>query len=143
MPTGSDPGARRFAGLILDSGVASVVDWTGDPSADGRAERPAAPGGVPTIGLLENEAKLSAVVAPTLVVHGSDDRVVPPHQSALLHRAANKAPLSRLVSVPGRGHNDLCGSPLFWAAVEAFVGDVLGGCPMGCPPASAQTCERG
>ena len=49
-------------------------------------------------------AQLARVQAPTTVVLGSADTIVPPGQSRVVSEAAPR--LHRLVTVPGAGHND-------------------------------------
>ena len=49
----------------------------------------------------DNLAKLPRVAAPILILHGADDRLIPPEQS---ERLAKAAPRARLVIVPGAGH---------------------------------------
>jgi len=46
-------------------------------------------------------SRLGAITAPTLVVHGTDDPLVPPANGAALARAI---PGARLVELPGCGH---------------------------------------
>ncbi|GAB3347435.1 alpha/beta hydrolase [Modestobacter lapidis] len=63
--------------------------------------------------------QVARVRAPTTVVYGTDDSVVPPGQSRAVARAA--ARLHRVVEVPGAGHNDrvlLDGEQLIAAVVE-------------------------
>jgi len=62
---------------------------------------------------------VAEVDAPTTVVHGTADAVVPPEQSRTVAAAA--ARLHRLVPVPGADHNDLvlaAGDPVVQAVVE-------------------------
>jgi pimeloyl-ACP methyl ester carboxylesterase len=47
------------------------------------------------------EDRLSQIVAPTLVLSGTEDRVVPPRNSEML---AEKIPGARLDLIPGAGH---------------------------------------
>ena len=64
-------------------------------------------------------AHVTAVDAPTTVVHGTADTIVPPEQSRAVAAAA--AHLHRLVVVPGADHNDLdlvAGDDVVQAVVE-------------------------
>lgn len=59
------------------------------------------------------------VQAPTVVVYGTDDSIVPPEQSRAVAAAAPR--LERLVAVPGADHNDavlLHGDPLVEAVIQ-------------------------
>ena len=120
--------AVSISGLVLDSAVASVRHWTAElPHDDGgdSAGRPRVPGGLRTVGLLENRAKLSGMCAhaasplPTLILHGSADALVPPFQASLLARCA---PHATLLVLSGRGHNDLMHAPEYWPAVADLAG---------------------
>jgi uncharacterized protein len=62
---------------------------------------------------------VAEVAAPTTVVYGTADTIVPPEQSRTVAAAA--AELSRVVAVPGADHNDLvllAGDPVVDAVVE-------------------------
>jgi pimeloyl-ACP methyl ester carboxylesterase len=60
--------------------------------------------------------RLSAVRAPTLVIAGTDDRLVPPENS---HEIARRIPGAKLVLLPGAPHR------LFAECAEAFNREVL------------------
>lgn len=120
------------AGLILDSGVASVRHWQAVlPDDDGGAAdgRPGVPGDLRTIGLLENLGKLRGIhrasdpPIPALILHGSRDEIVPPFQAELLKQCL---PAARLELIEGRGHNDLSCAPRYSEAVSCFVSELLG-----------------
>jgi len=121
------------AGLVLDSGTASVRHWESIVAGDdgGASDgRPPVPGRLQTIGVLENRGKMQGLGAysklPLLVLHGGDDQLVPLFQARLLHECY---PLSRgraqLVVLEGRGHDDLHHAPQYDAAVGVFVDRVL------------------
>lgn len=125
------------SGLVLDSGCASVRHWESIvENDDGGASsgRPPVPGGLQTVGVLENRGKLRGLSAYAklrlLVLHGSVDRLVPPFQAQLLRdcfpRSLGGRPLAKLVVLDGCGHNDLDRAPQYDAAVSAFVGEALG-----------------
>ena len=64
-------------------------------------------------------AELRRVGAPTLILQGLDDALTPPGGSVILSRGI---PRSRLVMVPGAGHNLPIEMPaLFTTAVLAFL----------------------
>ena len=83
------------------------------------------------MGLLENEGKLEDIAAifhsPLLILHGEDDRRVPPFQAELSMRSyAARATHVRLLRVPGRGHDDLHAAPEYTAAVGLRRGRAVG-----------------
>lgn len=61
--------------------------------------------------------RVPQIAAPTLVLHGSEDRVVDPRNADLL---VDLVPGARLVRVPGTGHL------LYWEEPDAFVASVGG-----------------
>jgi 3-oxoadipate enol-lactonase len=66
--------------------------------------------------------ELGAIRAPTLILQGLEDALTPPGGSVILSR---RIPRSRLVMVPGAGHNLPLEMPsLFVAATLAFLGGV-------------------
>ena len=56
------------------------------------------------IGCVSSLAKAPRVALPTLLLHGTDDGVVPYAMGA---RLAKALPRARLITVPGGHHNDL------------------------------------
>jgi pimeloyl-ACP methyl ester carboxylesterase len=60
--------------------------------------------------------ELTAIVAPTLIVRGDDDPLVPASEQPALLKAIKSA---RLVAYPGTGHN------LHWEEPERFVADFV------------------
>ena len=69
----------------------------------------------------DSAARIGEVRVPVLVIHGADDRVVPPEQGRRLYDAANEP--KRLVIIPGAGHNDLAevGGEAYWTAVRGML----------------------
>ena len=61
---------------------------------------------------------MNATAPPFLIFHGSDDRIISPAQTALLHRALLRAGASSTrYLVTGAGHGDLAvkgGEERFW-----------------------------
>ena len=59
--------------------------------------------------------KLAAITAPTLVIHGTEDPVLPlPHGEAL----AQAIPGARLVAFPGMGHEQ---HPEDWDGIAGLI----------------------
>jgi pimeloyl-ACP methyl ester carboxylesterase len=52
----------------------------------------------------DTAAKAARIALPALVIHGTEDAVIPVHMG---QRVADLLPNSRLVRIPGAGHNDL------------------------------------
>lgn len=69
----------------------------------------------------DSAARIGEVGVPVLVVHGANDRMVPPDQGRRLYDAANEP--KRLLIVPGAGHNDLVdiGGATYWEAVRSVL----------------------
>ena len=70
---------------------------------------------------LDNEINLRAVNVPILILHGTNDNVVPYGQGKELH--SQKA-TSEFVSIDGGSHNDLPEHALYWDAVINFVANL-------------------
>ncbi len=56
---------------------------------------------------------------PTLLLHGTEDRVIPIAHGRRLHQALGNA--SRFVPIAGAGHNDLLDFPEVWEEIRAFL----------------------
>lgn len=69
----------------------------------------------------DNEAKISAVAAPKLLLVAGRDEIVPPAQGRRLFELA--AEPKTLFVIPGAGHNDTytTGGEAYWAAWEGFL----------------------
>lgn len=67
---------------------------------------------------MDNEINLRNVTVPILILHGTNDNVVPYEHGKELH--SQKA-TSEFVSIDGGSHNDLAEHPLYWEAVTNFV----------------------
>jgi hypothetical protein len=69
-----------------------------------------------------NASKLSLVRAPTLIIHGREDRLVPAADGQELYRRSAAAD-KHLLLIPGVGHNDLLfiGLRAYMEAIRAFV----------------------
>jgi pimeloyl-ACP methyl ester carboxylesterase len=73
------------------------------------------------------DLRQGSITAPTLVLHGTDDRVVDPRNARLL---ADRIPHARLEMLPGLGHL------FFWEAPDVFV-DAVTRFALAPPPVAA------
>lgn len=113
------------AALILESPFTSLADAAG-------ALYPVLPVRLLLRDRYDNAAKLPALKAPLLVVHGARDSIVPAAQGRALSAAATGP--TRFIEVPNRDHNDL------WLDERARTEDVksfLDEFVPASPPASA------
>lgn len=67
--------------------------------------------------------KLACCRVPALVLHGEADALIPVEEARATF-AALSGTERRLVTVPGRGHNDLHAAPRLWEALGHFVKEV-------------------
>ena len=105
---------RPVAGVILDSAYSSIADV-----AQGRFPI------VPIVPLMSDRfdsmAHIGNVHAPLLMVHGTDDRVVPYVYGQRLFAAANQP--KRMVTIEGGGHTvHFSQGP--WAAIKPFLDEI-------------------
>jgi len=89
----------KVSGLILDSGFACVRDLIA--RIGGPKLGPDAMEGAP-----DNIDRMALCSAPTLILHGMDDQLIPFSDAEALCQAC-RSPVRRLVPIPGAGHNDL------------------------------------
>ncbi|MEN9358510.1 MAG: hypothetical protein RL095_45 [Verrucomicrobiota bacterium] len=68
----------------------------------------------------DNLKRIAGIKMPLLVIHGTEDQIVPSNHSERLYAAA-ASPVKRLVLVPKIGHNDLEQASEFWGAFGKFV----------------------
>ena len=90
---------NRLAALILDSPYADLsklIRRLGGPSLSEKALQ----------GFRDNLDKMGSCEVPTLIVHGTEDRIIPFSEAVALHRASKSA-VKRLVAIEGAGHNTL------------------------------------
>jgi abhydrolase domain-containing protein 17 len=68
-----------------------------------------------------NRDRLAQVDAPVLVVHGTDDQLIPFWQAQALYAAAN--PPKSLAPIQGAGHNDLneIGGQKYLQRIQTFA----------------------
>jgi pimeloyl-ACP methyl ester carboxylesterase len=107
---------ERVAGLVVESGFADTfgllarmgLRLAGDEERDG----------------FGNAAKIGQIQAPTLIIHGQNDVLIPAADGRALYSASAAAD-KRLVLIPGAGHNDLMwvGRTAYFDAIQAFVVD--------------------
>lgn len=99
----------RVAGVVLESGfldLAGLVRRRGlSPPAFSEDE----------LETFDGSRKLRRGRAPLLVLHGALDRAISADEAREAHRLATTE-LKHLVLVPGRGHNDVSASPVYWDA---------------------------
>jgi pimeloyl-ACP methyl ester carboxylesterase len=107
----------EIAGLILDSGIAETAPLL---KTLGGVELPNFDEARDGVG---NPEKIRSVRVPTLILHGTDDRLVPVANARTLHANSGAAD-KRLVLIERAGHNDLLsvGPGQYFQALHAFVG---------------------
>lgn len=89
----------RVDGLILDSPYASGPDLIrrlGGPWLEKEALQ----------GFQDNVDKMEHCTVPTLIIHGTRDRIIPVSEAEALHQACSSE-MKRLVKIEGGGHNTL------------------------------------
>ena len=66
--------------------------------------------------------KIRNLKSPILIIHGTDDEVVPFNHGVKLYEAYQGK--KQFVSIPGGGHNDLefINPELYWNSVKSFIG---------------------
>ncbi|MCG8004600.1 MAG: lysophospholipase [Candidatus Thiodiazotropha lotti] len=68
---------------------------------------------------MDSASYLNGVQAPVLILHGSDDRIIPLDQAERLARIKGKL----VVLINGR-HNDLYGHEKFWFEIDTFLASI-------------------
>jgi pimeloyl-ACP methyl ester carboxylesterase len=109
-----------FGGLILDSAFASapeLVRRLGGPRLTREALQ----------GFQDNVDKISSCTLPTLILHGTQDQIIPVSEARALYEACGSGP-KRLVTVEGAGHNSLLqvGYRRYQAEIEQHVSRIVG-----------------
>ncbi len=105
-----------IAGLIIESGFAdtlALVRRLGGPPLAGADEARDGFG---------NLRKIAKVTVPTLIIHGTEDWIIPYADAEALHRHCGAAE-KRLVTIAGAGHNDLLatGQRPYFEAIRDLV----------------------
>jgi fermentation-respiration switch protein FrsA (DUF1100 family) len=69
----------------------------------------------------DNLGKIDQVKVPVLIVHGSDDEIIPVDMGRRLFAAANSP--KDLYIIPGSHHNDtyMVGGTVYFARLRAFI----------------------
>ena len=69
-----------------------------------------------------NLAKIAQVDAPTLIIHGQEDQLIPIENAQALYKHSAAAD-KQLVTISGAGHNNLlfAGQETYFAALKAFT----------------------
>jgi uncharacterized protein len=135
-----DPGARRNTAVIygrsLGTGLAASLARDVNPrllilvspftslAAAAAREYPWAPAWILKFPL-HTDAVISDVKSPILLIHGSDDRLIPPADSKKL-KALARSPAELLI-VPGAGHNDIHKFPAYLDGLAAKLVAAAGG----------------
>ncbi|MGB6364960.1 MAG: alpha/beta hydrolase [Thermoanaerobaculia bacterium] len=108
--------ARQREGV---DGVIAMSPWTSLPEVAGNHF----PGWLVGLALHEKYDSLAVaptISAPTLVIHGARDQIIPVQQG---ERVAAALRNSRWVAVPGAGHNDLLSREEVWQEMATFINE--------------------
>ena len=62
---------------------------------------------------------------PTLILHGSADRLVPPDQATLAFESSGSS-RKTLKFIDGAGHNDIGMAQEYWETLSAFFDEAIG-----------------
>lgn len=89
----------RLAGLVLEAPFTSVPDMIRQKYTQFRALIFALKNRFPT------QRRIRDITTPLLVLHGTDDRVIPFHMGQAVFEAA-ASPEKQFIEIPGGGHND-------------------------------------
>ena len=103
-----------LAALALSAAAASAPAQSPAPTAGYEA----ASSGTPYAGHIE---------VPALVIHGTDDRIIPAAHGRQLAEALGS---STWLAIEGAGHNDLLGFSEVWHEIGAFVTDLRQSSPL-------------
>ena len=108
---------ERLAGLIIESGFAdtfALLARLGVRLAGAEEGRDG----------FNNAAKMERIATPLLVIHGRNDRLIPPGDGRELYRHSAAGEANRtLLLIPGAGHNDLLrlGQAAYFRAIGEFA----------------------
>lgn len=108
-------GADQFSAVVVESTFTSIpavvagMKWGWIPGLDLAIRQ-----------RFESINKVAQVSAPLLIVHGSEDRLVPPAMADELLAAAT-SPTKRLVKLEGAGHSGASRHPAYAGAVLDFL----------------------
>ena len=109
----------EIAGLIVESGFSDALALVGR-----LGWRPGR-GPIPTDNLLCHPEKIRRYEGPTLIIHGTEDVIIPVTDAEALYQASGSA-RKELLRVPGAGHNNLfaVGYQEYFRAIAEMVLDV-------------------
>lgn len=102
-------------GYIFESGIADVAGVIRRRGI----ERPA-PLSAEDLATFDPLPKFARCVTPTLVLHGSEDTIIPPTEARMTFDALATREKS-LVVISGRGHNNVSLHPRYWDSIARFV----------------------
>jgi len=107
---------RRLKGLIIESGFADTLGLLR------RIGAPISSKAYVRFWSRFNLVAIQEVTLPTLILHGTEDWIIPASEGEALY-AASPAPRKELVLIPRGGHNDLMwvGTDRYFGAIERFV----------------------
>lgn len=71
---------------------------------------------------LDNQKNIKDLTVPVLMIHGTEDSVIPYSQSQILH---HNYPKIEFVTIEGGDHNNLYEYPQYWEAVENFTKRII------------------
>lgn len=102
-------------GYIVESGIADVAGIIRRRGIALTAPLPAE-----DLAAFDPLPKFARCVTPTLVLHGSDDTIIPPGEARMTFDALAAREKS-LVVISGRGHNNISLHPRYWDSIARFV----------------------
>lgn len=107
------------AGFVFESGIADVYGVLRRRGIELGARLPDE-----DLAVFDPLRKFARCEAPTLVLHGARDTLIPASEARLTFESLKTADRT-LVLVPDRGHNDLSLHPLYWDALATFLTRVV------------------
>lgn len=110
-----------FKGLIIESGFADTLPLLSNLGLD------------PALHSLEekdgfgNRDKISTIKKPTLILHGSNDAIIPIHQAERL-QSFSGARTKKFFIIPGADHNSVMssGGEHYFSTIKGFIDEVTG-----------------
>lgn len=114
----ADTRQDRLAGMIIESGFAYTI------ALGERLSGMTIPGADEAQHGFGNDEKVARIALPTLILHGSEDWIIPVDDAHVLERLSAAAD-KKLVVIPRVGHNDIihAGAQTYFTALIAFVRD--------------------
>jgi pimeloyl-ACP methyl ester carboxylesterase len=105
--------ARPLAGVVLITPYDSMVEVAGH-------HYPFLPVSLLLRHRFESVAQAPKITAPLLCIAAEQDEVIPVRHARALHDAWGGA--KQWLELPGAGHNNTDGAPVFWPAIREFLG---------------------